>query len=1444
MTTKDENAGEVRGSAHHIKVHPADDPRVPFLSRLLLGFVSPLLARGGAITTADLWPLRACDAAAPLTDALRAAWDTECRRSAASGAVGTAPPPPPPSFARAWARAFLPGFAHVACYAWLKAMLALLQSRCVLQLLGVVADPDRSVGEGLGWAAAIGATGLLAALADAWYWRETWFFGHRWQVAAQGLLFDKALRLRTDALAAVSTGHAVSLATNDCERFLQVVHHLPHLLLTPLDGAAYTAALYFDLGPACFAGLGLMVLISAAQFCSYASVFGRLRRERAKTTDARLTLTAQALSGIRVIKANAWEPPFLSAAREVRASEVRQLQKHYGVRGAFEGMIHSKYLLLTGATVLAIWASGQALTPEKVYSATALFYLLEMDRMWRFVENAENIADFLVSCRRFTAFLLLPEAVGVVSAVEVGAGVADAATRAADKATAAAESDRAPVLGEEPSAVAAEEVLVGGAGATAAQPLCEPQHLAVDVEDLVATVGLEAGEGLLPTEEGADEGSGGGGGGGGGPREVLRLSLRVRAGTLCAVVGSTGAGKSMLLMALLGELPVRAGRVRLGGTPAAVTRVSYAPQAPFVISGTVRDNVCFGEPCDESRLARVLACCQLSGEVGCDTVVGERGVTLSGGQRARLGLARAVYRRASLYLLDDPLSALDAAVGRRVFAECVRGMLLREAGATVLLVTHQLRFVRAADSTVVLGAGGRVVAEGPYPALAAQIAAGAAGVGAALGDLLGEWRREEEEAEAEEGDAKAAPAAVAPDSLSAAALPLPSLPAAPFPAMVAVVVAGAAAEHGPAPSPPAMEPDDAGAQRAFREDGGEGAVSMGVFADYARFWASAEGGWLDAAHIAVVLVAAAVSFPAVGGFLGAWASLGLAAQQQAQPAALYAALLLAAVALAVWRPVAFARRTVVAGKALHDLVFRAVLTAPTAFFDARPAGSVLARFAKDVQVLDEKLPLVACDVVLQVGRAAGVLVLLCTSNPLVLVALPFLAVAFARIRAHFVRASRAIKRLESASRPPVLSIFAESLGGLAVIRAFGGRERVAADFRVALDANSRPWTAFYFSTRWLALRLDLLCVLLLTLAAAAAVAARGMGVAPGEAAIGLSFVTMLLGELDWMVRQSVELENAMLSVERLLLYTKIETEDVETEAETESGAGAGAGAGEGAGASAGTGAAFPGADWPRTGAIELRDVWMRYRRDGESVAAPAAERGAGGPRFALRGVSLVVPAGSRLGIVGRTGAGKSSLLAALLRLSEPERGAAGDCGVLLDGVDVARVPLTRLRRATSVVAQEPVLYEGSVRSNLDPFSRCSDAECRAALEACALGGLALATPVAESGHSLSVGQRQLLCLARAVLRRSRVVYVDEATANVDPDTDALIQVALRSAFRDSTIVCVAHRLSTLMDYDSIAVLGDGRVVEVGTPQELAAREGGAFAALLREAEAKEGPGRR
>jgi ATP-binding cassette subfamily C (CFTR/MRP) protein 4 len=440
-------------------------------------------------------------------------------------------------------------------------------------------------------------------------------------------------------------------------------------------------------------------------------------------------------------------------------------------------------------------------------------------------------------------------------------------------------------------------------------------------------------------------------------------------------------------------------------------------------------------------------------------------------------------------------------------------------------------------------------------------------------------------------------------------------------------------------------------------------------------------------------------------------------------------------------------------------------------------------------------------------------------NPWVLISLPFLAVSFLYLRRYYMTTARVVKRLESTSRSPIYSIMNECLQGLPVIRAFGMEHLLWKQFSDASDANLRAYFAFLATSRWIGIRLDFVCLVLLIVTAFACVAARDLA-SPALIGLILSQIINLAGAFQWTVRQSAEVENQMVSVERLLEYTELPIEEIDLKEPKPS--------------------SLPSA-WPAAGAISFNNVWMKYRPDLPHV---------------LRGVTLEIAAGTKIGVVGRTGAGKSSLLLALLRLVEPERRpeapatasnatisvvTAGQaiCGISIDGVDIASVSLSSLRRAISTIPQDPVLYSGTIRSNLDPFNTHTDAQCVQALERVQLtpflkqvGGLGY--EIAEGGSNLSVGQRQLICLSRALLRNSRVILMDEATANVDADTDAAIQFAVRHAFKDATVITIAHRLGTVIDADGVLVMDQGVAAEFGPPHILLQNAHGAFSSLVDE----------
>jgi len=581
--------------------------------------------------------------------------------------------------------------------------------------------------------------------------------------------------------------------------------------------------------------------------------------------------------------------------------------------------------------------------------------------------------------------------------------------------------------------------------------------------------------------------------------------------------------------------------------------------------------------------------------------------------------------------------------------------------------------------------------------------------------------------------------------------------------------------------------------------------------------------------------------------LAQWGNRSGGAQRTAVYPAVYGALVVASVGISLWRSIAFFVISLMASRKLHDAAFSRVLRAPVSWYDANPAGRVLNRFSKDISLCDELLPATFFDFAVTALQVVAIVVLVVVVNPWVLLSLPFLVVSFFFLRTYYLATARSVKRLEAVSRSPVFSLLNEALTGLPVIRAYAMAPLLMRSFYAAANGNVRAYIAYLLTSRWLGFRLDVMCLALLAVTAFASVAARA-SLAPGLVGLLLSQIITLAGAVQWMVRQSAELENQMVSVERCQEYAALPgVEDLDL--------------GDGPSAPSSPAAAAPGA-WPSAGAVRFNHVYMHYRADLPPV---------------LRGVNVAIPGGAKVGIVGRTGAGKSSMVLALLRLVEPDRrpeaaavavdgrpaGAVegqggsdcitppGGCGISIDGVDIATVPLSRLRRAISTIPQDPVLYAGTIRSNLDPFSQATDAQCEAALARCQLGGFVaarggLTSAVSEGGADLSVGQRQLLCLSRALLRASRIIIVDEATANIDADTDAAIQHAVRTAFGGATVITIAHRLHTIIDSDAILVLSAGTVLEYGPPADLLARApsstpgdgAGAFAALVAETGAK------
>ena len=465
----------------------------------------------------------------------------------------------------------------------------------------------------------------------------------------------------------------------------------------------------------------------------------------------------------------------------------------------------------------------------------------------------------------------------------------------------------------------------------------------------------------------------------------------------------------------------------------------------------------------------------------------------------------------------------------------------------------------------------------------------------------------------------------------------------------------------------------------------------------------------------------------------------------------------------------------------------AVLRSKIQFFDTNPNGHILNRFSSDVGISDDQIPSSFNDTLSMGFIVIGGVVTAAIVMPFLLLAFPPLIFYFFRLRAIFVKVSRELKMIEGAARSPICSMMTESISGIASIRSNGSVEYFMSKFECAHDAHSRAFFGFFSTTRWLNFRLEAITIALLTLASLLAVLVNDRdwyNVNPSTIGLSLTLLLQLSGLLQWFTRQSSELINQMVAIERVAVFTELPSEaPLELYRDENL------------------------TCWPTQGRVQVTDLTVRYRSDLPAV---------------LVGVSFDVDSGERVGIVGRTGSGKSTVIEAMFRLLEVETGV-----IALDGVDTTKVGLHKLRQGMSVIPQTPVLFSGcSIRENLDPFSKYHDTAIMKVLSDVQMMDTVNALPdgiqtmIAEGGSNFSCGEKQLICVARAILQKAKVIVLDEPTANVDCATDALLHRALATSFPGTTVIAVAHRLDTIMDYDKIVVIDGGRLVECGSPHEL------------------------
>ncbi|KAJ4703013.1 ABC transporter C family member 2-like [Melia azedarach] len=840
---------------------------------------------------------------------------------------------------------------------------------------------------------------------------------------------------------------------------------------------------------------------------------------------------------------------------------------------------------------------------------------------------------------------------------------------------------------------------------------------------------------------------------------LSNINLDVPVGSLVAIVGGTGEGKTSLTSAMLGELPP------VSADASAVIRgtVAYVPQVSWIFNATVRDNILFGSAFEAARYEKAIDVTALRHDLdllpgGDLTEIGERGVNISGGQKQRVSMARAVYANSDVYIFDDPLSALDAHVGRQVFDKCIKGELR---GKTRVLVTNQLHFLSQVDR-IILVHEGMVKEEGTFEDLSNS--------GQLFQKLMeNAGKMEEYEEEKEDGE-----------TVDKTSKP------------VANGVEGDLTKN----ATNKKKPKEGKSVLIKKEERETGVVSWRVLSRYKN----ALGGLWVVLILFMCYFLTETLRVSSSTWLSYWTDQGSSTTHGPLFYNLIYSLLsfsqvLVTLANSYWLIIS----SLHAARRLHNAMLHSILRAPMVFFHTNPLGRIINRFAKDMGDIDRNVAIFVNMFLGQVSQLLSTFVLIGVVSTMSLWAIMPLLVLFYAAYLYYQSTAREVKRLDSITRSPVYAQFGEALNGLTTIRAYKAYDRMADINGKSMDNNIRFTLVNMSANRWLAIRLETLGGLMIWLTATFAVMQNGRAENQQEFAstmgLLLSYALNITGLLTGVLRLASLAENSLNAVERVGTYIELPSEAplvIENNR--------------------------PPPGWPSSGAIKFEDVVLRYRPELPPV---------------LHGLSFTVPPSDKVGIVGRTGAGKSSMLNALFRIVELERGR-----ILIDGYDIGKFGLMDLRKVLGIIPQSPVLFSGTVRFNLDPFSEHSDADLWEALERAHLkdairrNSLGLDAQVSEAGENFSVGQRQLLSLARALLRRSKILVLDEATAAVDVRTDALIQKTIREEFKSCTMLIIAHRLNTIIDCDRILLLDSGQVLEYDTPEELLSNEESAFSKMV------------
>ncbi|XP_030575794.1 ATP-binding cassette sub-family C member 9 isoform X1 [Archocentrus centrarchus] len=853
------------------------------------------------------------------------------------------------------------------------------------------------------------------------------------------------------------------------------------------------------------------------------------------------------------------------------------------------------------------------------------------------------------------------------------------------------------------------------------------------------------------------------------------INIRIPTGQLTMIVGQVGCGKSSLLLAMLGEMQAIEGGVYWSNKNR--NSVAYAAQKSWLLNATVEENITFGSPFSKQRYKAVIDACSLQPDIdllpfGDQTEIGERGINLSGGQRQRICVARALYQNTNIVFLDDPFSALDIHLSDHLMQEGIL-KFLQDDKRTVVLVTHKLQYLIHADWIIAMK-DGTVLREGTLKDIQTHDV-----------ELYDHWKtlmnRQDQELEKD----------IQQDSQTT--LERKTLRRAFYSREAKSQIDDEDEEEE------AEEEDD---------DNFSTTTNRRSKIPWKVCWCylSSGGFFMVFLMVSSKLVKHSV-IVAIDYWLANWTSSKNSSNATMTPAvkaeqnyylSVFIVLCAAGITLCLITSLSVEFLGLSSATNLHHNLLNKIIHAPVRFFDITPLGQILNRFSADTNIIDQHIPPTLESLTRSTLLCLSAIGVIASITPFFLVALVPLAVAFYFIQKYFRVASKDLQDLDDSTQLPLLCHFSETAEGLTTIRAFRHEARFKQRMLELTDTNNTAYLFLSAANRWLEVRTDYLGAVIVLTAAAASIWSFHYGLPSGGlVGLGLTYALTVTNYLNWVVRNLADLEVQMAAVKKVNSFLGTESENYEGSMD----------------------ASQVPENWPQEGEIKIQDLCVRY----DPMLKPV-----------LKHVNAYIKPGQKVGICGRTGSGKSSLSLALFNMVDIFEGK-----IVIDGIDICKLPLQTLRSRLSIILQDPVLFSGSIRFNLDPEKMCTDDRLWEALEIAQLKNMVKALPggldavVTEGGENFSVGQRQLFCLARAFVRKSSILIMDEATASIDMATENILQKVVMTAFADRTVVTIAHRVHTILTADLVIVMKRGNIMEYDKPETLLEQEDGMFASFVK-----------